>query len=254
VTSLMRPLFAFWDELAPRLASSRTIALFLDFDGTLVDIRPRPDMVRVHPAARRTLASLARSPRFRVWVISARRRADIRARLRVPAVRYLGLYGWERGPSLPAPPSSPIFHVKSFLAGTLPAHPSIWLEDKEHTIAVHYRGAPEHVRRAALERVHRAVDAWRSRVRVAPGKCVWEIVPIDLNDKGAAVRRELAALPTRALPVYVGDDLSDESAFAALPHGVGIRVGGLRSTRARYRLDGAGDVRHFLEKLQAEFL
>ena len=253
MTNLMRPLFACWDEVAPRLASSRMVALFLDFDGTLAGIRPRPEMVSVHPAARRALATLARSPRFRVWVISARRRADIRARLRVPSVRYLGLYGWERGSSVP-PPESPVFHVKNFLAGALPAHPAVWIEDKQHTIAVHYRGAPDAVTRAAGELLQRAVCPWRSRLRIAPGKCVWEIVPLDFADKGAAVRRELAGLPTRALPVYVGDDLSDEPAFAAVPHGVGIRVGAHRSTRARYRLDGSEQVCHFLEKLKTEFL
>jgi trehalose-6-phosphatase len=52
----------------------------------------------------------------------------------------------------------------------------------------------------------------------------------------------------------VGDDLSDEAAFAALPDGVGIRVGGAGPTRARYRLEGWEQVRHFLEKLKAEFL
>jgi trehalose-phosphatase len=249
----MRPLFAHWDEVARRLASSRMIALFLDFDGTLVGIRARPELVRVHPAARHALATLACSPRFRVWVISARRRADIRARLRIPAVRYLGLYGWERSSTVP-PPADPIFHVKAFLAGALPANSGVWIEDKQHTIAVHYRGASEPVTRATAELVQHALYPWRSLLRIAPGKCVWEIVPVDFADKGTAVRRELARLPIRALPVYVGDDISDEPAFAAVPHGVGIRVGTLRSTRARYRLEGAEQVCHFLERLKAEFL
>jgi trehalose 6-phosphate phosphatase len=249
----MRPLFACWREVAPRLASHRVIALFLDFDGTLVTIQGHPDAVRVNPATRRTLAVLAGSPRFRVWVISARRRADVHARLRVPGVRYLGLYGWERGHPAPMP-AGPILHIKTFLKGSLPAHPCIWIEDKQHTLAVHYRGAPEAVRHVALERVQRAVAPWRSGLRIAPGKAVWEILPRAFGDKGAAVRRELAVLPAQALPIYLGDDLSDEEAFAALPHGIAIRVGTRRSTRARYHLDGVGQVYHFLEKLRTEFL
>jgi trehalose-phosphatase len=249
----MRPLFASWTEVASRLIRSRMIALFLDFDGTLAPIRPRPDMVRVHPNVRRTLATLSHSPRFRVWVISARRRADVLMRVHVPSIRYLGLYGWERGTAA-SHPFSPILHVKTFLAGALPRHPNIWIEDKQYTIAIHYRGAPEPVAALAEERVHRAVSSWRSRLYVARGKCVWDIVPTDLGNKGLAVRRELSRLPACAVPVYVGDDASDEAAFAALNNGVSVRVGANRRSRARYRVDSAADVRHFLERLESEFL
>jgi trehalose 6-phosphate phosphatase len=249
----MRPLFACWSEVLSRFASHRVIALFLDFDGTLVAIQPHPDAVHMNAEARRTLAVLARSPRFRVWVISARRRADVSRRMGVPGIRYLGLYGWERAP-IHARPAGPVTHVKTFLTGSLPAHPNIWIEDKQHTIAVHYRGAPETVRGTALERVQRAVAPWRPGLRIAPGKAVWEILPTKFGNKGAAVRRELAALPAHALPVYLGDDLSDEDAFAALPHGVSIRVGTRRNTRARYHLESVGQVHGFLEKLRREIL
>jgi trehalose-phosphatase len=248
----MRSLFACWNDIAARLASSPMVALFLDFDGTLVSIEPRPELVRVHPDLRRTLGELARNPRLRLWVISARRRADIRARLRVPAARYLGLYGWERR-SLPRPRPGRIARVKEALAATLPPLPAVWIEDKQYTLAVHYRGAPEEIRSVAAESVHRALAQWNGDFRIAPGKCVWEIAPRGVSDKGRAVRRELARLSERVLPVYIGDDLSDEAAFAALPQGgVGIRVGGGGPTRAHYRLDSSQQVHRFLEKLRAE--
>jgi trehalose 6-phosphate phosphatase len=247
----MRPLFASWSEIAARLASSRRIALFLDFDGTMAEIQPRPELVRLHPRVRRTLAALARSPRVRVWVISARRRADVRARVRVPGLRYLGLYGWERG-FRPLPQSGPVACVKEDLAASLPLLPAVWIEDKQYTFAVHYRGAPDEVGSMVAEYVGRAVEPWLRYLRIVPGKCVWEVVPLGLTDKGAAVRRELGGLPGNALPLYVGDDYSDEAAFAALPGGLAIRVGGPGRSNARYRLTGAEQVRHFLEKLREE--
>ena len=250
----MRPLFAYWHEFAARLSTSQTIALFLDFDGTLAPFRARPEQVRLLPGVRRTLAALTRSSRWRLWVISARRRADIRARVGVPAIRYLGLYGWERG-FLPSPRGGPVAPVKEILAASLPHHPAIWIEDKQYSLAVHYRGAPDAVRRIAIDRVYRAAERWRGQLRVAPGECIREILPRGLADKGAAVRRELAGLNKPAFAVYIGDGHSDEAAFAALgSRGLGIHVGGPSHTRAQYRVANPEQVHHFLEKLRTELL
>jgi trehalose 6-phosphate phosphatase len=171
----------------------------------------------------------------------------------VPAVRYLGLYGWERG-YLPPPRPGPVACAKELLSRTLPRLPAVWIEDKEYTFAVHYRGAPAQVRSMVAEHVEDAIAPWRHHLRIAPGKCVWEVVPSGLTDKGTAVRRELAGLPCGAVAMYVGDDRSDEAAFLALPGGIAIRVGGPCRSWARYRLNGAEQVPHFLEKLRAELL
>jgi trehalose 6-phosphate phosphatase len=251
----MHHLFECWDHIAERLNGNGKIALFLDFDGTLAHIRQRPEEVSLDHATRRALAVIARSPRFRVSVISGRKQADIRERIHVPGIRYLGLHGWDDGSGdvLSEDSRSLLLCVKSMLGGALVNNPGIWIEDKDQIIAVHYGNAPYAVRRETLELLRAALERFDESLRIAGGKNVWEIVPRELEDKGAAVKRELAATCCHATPVYAGDDLSDEPAFAALRHGITIYVGRLRPTKAHFRLAHAGEVRAFLERVRFEF-
>jgi trehalose 6-phosphate phosphatase len=251
----MHHLFECWDQIAERLNGAGKIALFLDFDGTLAHIRQRPDEVSLDTATRRALSVIARSSRFRVSVISGRKQADIRERIHVPGIRYLGLHGWDRGSGdvLSENSRSLLLCMKSMLGGALVNNPGVWVEDKDQIIAVHYGNAPDAVRRDTRELLRAALERFDEYLRIAAGKNVWEIVPRELEDKGAAVRRELAATCCHATPVYAGDDLSDEPAFAALRHGITIYVGRLRPTKARFRLADADEVRRFLERVRWEF-
>ena len=120
VSSPMQHLFECWKEIADRLNGAHKIALFLDFDGTLTRIRPQPEEALLSASTRRTLSVLARSPRFRITVISGRKHADIRARIRVPGIRYLGLHGWDKGVGDPLSEREPLpllACVKSMLGG-----------------------------------------------------------------------------------------------------------------------------------------
>jgi len=257
---MMAHLFDDWSRVAGRLRAAPAIALFLDFDGTLARLRPRPEQVLLHGSVRQVLAVLARCPRFRVWVISGRRRDDVRARMRVPRVRYLGLHGWEGdsgGPlarreladatrlALPRLRSS----VEAAMAGVRP----VWVEDKEYAFTVHYRGVAEGDVRRVRSVLGTVVAPFSRRFRIARGRKVWEVLPREIGDKGVAVRRQLAFLSEPAVPVYVGDDRVDEPAFAALRDGVTVRVGGKGPSRARYRLRGVSEVGAFLNKLKEEF-
>jgi trehalose 6-phosphate phosphatase len=251
----MRHLFESWTEIAERLSGSGKIALFLDFDGTLTRIRPRPEDVHLDPEARQTLAALARSPRFRVSMISGRKRSDLRERVRVPGIRYLGLHGWDSGTDTKLSEGSRAMLLCAKLRlGALPVlAPGVWIEDKDQILAVHFRNAGEAARAQASVAVRAAAESYRKHLRVAPGKEVWEIIPRELEDKGAAVRRELAALCCGATAIYAGDDLGDEPAFAALRHGITIYVGRVRRTKARFHLADSGEVHSFLNRLRTGF-
>src|SRR3984957_17063689 len=127
----VRHLLHCWTQVATCFESSRTIALFLDFDGTLAPLQSRPEDVQLDDATRRTLSRLVRSPRFRVWIVTGRRRADVRARVRVRGIRYLGLHGWEgrRAAAIARESREAIACAKSWLAGLLLSVPGVWLED-----------------------------------------------------------------------------------------------------------------------------
>jgi trehalose-phosphatase len=250
----MRHLFNHWNQISRRLRSVPRIALFLDFDGTLARLHPRPDQVSLDGAMRQALATLTRSARFRVWVISGRRQADVRARTRIPGIRYLGLHGWEgRGGALAEETRRGLTVLLSQVGSALKDVPGLWIEDKEYVFAVHYGGVPEPSVAQARSILDGILGLHSEMFRIECGKNVWEVLPRELGDKGAAVRQQLALLRGRSIAVYLGDDQVDEPAFAALRSGVTIRVGSPCQSHALYRLSGVAEVRMFLHRLRTEF-
>jgi trehalose 6-phosphate phosphatase len=251
----MHHLFHDWNQVSRRLRSVPRIALFLDFDGTLARLRPRPDEVSLDGSVRQALAALARSSRFRIWVISGRRQADIRARIHVPGIRYLGLHGWEgRGAALTDETRRGLASLLSQVEVALADLPGVWIEDKEYAFAVHYAGVRESEAIRARAILAGITEPYSGYFRVQCGKNVWEVLPKELEDKGAAVIQQLALHRGRSLAVYLGDDEVDEPAFAALRAGVTVHVGPPRRSRAQYRLSGVAEVRAFLQRLKVEFV
>jgi trehalose 6-phosphate phosphatase len=248
----MRHPFDCWRQTAAQFRAAGAVALFLDFDGTLAALRRRPEEARLSQRTRRIVGRLALNRRVEVWVISGRRVADVRVRVQLPRVHYLGLHGWEGRPRAPlsAETSRLLEGTKLKLASVLSGLQGIRLEDKGPVFTVHYRGASEPQIGRARASVLAVSDA--AGLRVIPCRCSWEILPRSIGDKGTAVERELRLFRRRALPVYLGDDASDEPAFAALPNGVTIRVGRCALTHAKFQLRDPHEVRSFLERLEAE--
>jgi trehalose-phosphatase len=247
-------LFDCWPQVARRIRSAGHLILFLDFDGTLTRLRPRPeDVPPLDLPIRELLGGLASCRQLDVYVISGRRLSDLRSRVRVPGVRLLGLYGWEgRGVPSMRKERELVQRAKRLVGGPLAEMSRIWLEDKNLGLAVHYRGAlPAEVRSARLI-VRGVLEHFKARLRLLEGKKVWELFPAALGGKGSAVRRLLGKRRRSSLAIYAGDDSPDESAFAALPRGITVQVGNPRRTLARFCLRNPGEVLAFLQRLEAE--
>jgi trehalose 6-phosphate phosphatase len=247
-------LFDCWDDVSPRIRAAKELRLFLDFDGTLVDFRARPDQVRLGDRARSALRALANHQSAHVAVVSGRRRASLVHFVKVPRVRFFGLYGWEneQGFHLPQATRRIFSQVRAMLAGLPAKAPGIYIEDKDLSLAVHFWAASPQARRRARAWLRKSVERFSAHLRVIPSGNVWEIVPRQVRGKGVAVQNMLRTLRTPFLPVYVGDDLTDEAAFKVLRDGITVHVGPRRRTNARFWLRNADEVCSFLERLEAE--
>ncbi len=237
-----------------RLRKAKLVALFLDFDGTLAPLTRDPQDVWLNQAMRRVLRRLTALRRVRIWIISGRRRDDVKRRVAVPGIRYVGLHGWERGnreivtrnlfPSLS--------EVKTVVSRRLEGMPGIRIEDKRLSFAVHYRSADASVVRQSRIALEQSLRPFKRDLQVLKGKKVWEVLPVEMKTKGDAVRSILAAQVRPCFPIYLGDDTTDELAFRFLRDGLTIRVGYAPKTHARHRLPNPREVRAFLEALESE--
>lgn len=249
------------EEIA-RLSAGRRLAVFLDYDGTLTPIVSRPEDAVLSSAARRAVKRLAEL--CTVAVISGRDRRDVQALVGIGDIVYAGSHGFDiAGPHgyhleyqhgteyLPA-----LERAQRGLEGALAEIAGAQVERKRFAIAVHFRRvAPSRV--VDVEAVVDDVLARHPQLRKTGGKMIFELRPDIAWDKGRAVLWVLKQLDLEGddvLPVYIGDDLTDEDAFRRLAEdGLGIVVrDGPRATAARYALEDVQDVRRFLERLAAQ--
>jgi trehalose-phosphatase len=249
-------LFDEWPRFALELGKCGTACILLDFDGTLSPFARKPHLASIPIQAKRALVSLSSDPKITVGVISGRSLADVKQMVGVPGIFYAGNHGLEvEGPGLHfVHPSaekyeSEVKECASALARLLGGFKGAIIEDKGLTASVHYRLVSE----GSVEPMLRAVEKEVKRHRglsIRYGKRVVEIKPDIDWGKGRAVEAILARMGGICLPVYIGDDETDEDAFASPMIHWTVRVmEGRVSTRARYCLRSVKEVLSFLGRL-----
>lgn len=226
-------------------------ALFLDFDGTLIELAETPDSITVAPRLSQLLERLRKRLGGRLALVSGRSIADLDRYVSVPGIPFSGSHGLELrlgdGTRVPLHAPRGLDDVRERVRRFADERAGLLVEDKPVGIALHFRLAPDAARSAAdfMERLARESD-----LIVQHGNMVVELRPAGA-DKGDAVRALMAQEPfAEARPVFIGDDLTDEHAFAAVAGmgGAGVLVGPLRETAALYRLPSVAGVAEWLSE------
>ena len=227
-------------------------AMFLDVDGTLVDIERHPDEVRAAPELKQALATATRALGGALALVSGRSIASldrIFAPLCLPAA---GLHGLERRDAdgrvhYPRGYAERIAAARAELLGFVQSEPGLLLEDKGAALALHYRNAPQ-LEAACRRHMDAALRAAGADFHVQHGKMVLELKPSG-HDKGTAIVAFMAEAPFAGRrPVFVGDDLTDEDGFRAVNRldGLSIRVGAHPDTAARIVAGDVAAIRQWL--------
>lgn len=249
-------------SLAARIAElARTPVLLVasDFDGTIAPIVPDPAAAEADRESLVALKALAAMPHTHVAVISGRSLSDLARRTReVDEAHRVGSHGSEFEAGFITPLSPDALALRQRLIEELRAltalDPGLSLEEKPASVAFHYRNASDAAARHAVDAVVRGPAAWPG-VHVRQGKCVVELSVVP-TDKGAALRRVRQRVGATAV-LFLGDDTTDEDAFATIGGpDVSVKVGP-GDSRARHRVADTVDVARVLALLaerRAEWL
>jgi trehalose 6-phosphate phosphatase len=253
-TNMTLPLFDHLPDVASSVRGASHVFLLSDFDGTLAPIVEEPGMASMPPETRQSLVNLAERHRFSVAIISGRSLSDLQRRVGLEGLTYAGNHGLAiSGPGLRfvEPTAVKRMGVLQELSQDLRkrlCHISgAEVENKGLSASVHFRRAPENSLGEIRQIVGAAVTSIGYVFHVTQGIQSLEIRPqVDWNKGTAACWIVETSERPHSLPVYLGDDATDEDAFSALSAGITVRVGRATATAAQYHVDYQEAVREFI--------
>ena len=258
----MKALWPSWPACAKQIAETECLLLLLDYDGTLTPIREHPSMARLPSATAQVLRGLSRQPGVAIVLVSGRSVQDLSRMVGLRRLCYVGNHGLElKSPKLryvnPAAQKSKtvLNRIAEELAVVLKPVRGAWVENKGLTLSVHSREVPLEEKVLVKNAFHGVVRPYqeKGKVRVTAGKEVFEVRPPVRWTKGTLVNWLLARHRAlvggeKILPVYIGDDQTDEDAFETLKgRGITISVGDSNPlSLAEYAVASPEEVREFL--------
>lgn len=259
----MRYLFSDWERIEKTL-KGKFIYLFLDYDGTLAPIAQTPNIATMPKKTKDLLLRLSKIPNCKIAIVSGRALKDISKRVGLKNIVYVGNHGFEiRGPKISFKSPAPVHYrrtlkeIKAKLEKNLSLFKGVFIEDKAFSLSVHYRMADKESIPSIKTEFYSTIFQYElgNNVQVKLGKMVIEVRPPVFWNKGKGVlwllgRRLFVRRnkKMKILPIYIGDDTTDEDAFESLKDkGMTIFVGKSNRTKAQFYLKDTEEVARFLE-------
>ncbi|MBI4248590.1 MAG: trehalose-phosphatase [Elusimicrobia bacterium] len=234
----------------------KPVLLGLDFDGTLCPIAPRPEVTCLAARTRELLGRLRKMRDVSVAVVSGREVQEVRARVGLPGVYYVGNHGLEiQGPKIRWRHPEVFSFGKATqelalgLGDALEDFSGAWLENKGLTLSLHFRDVPSRLKPHPLRKLlGRFMRPYRRQLMIYSGKKVWEVRPRIEWNKGKALLKISRRLGKLWKVVFIGDDFTDEEGFRVLKgRGVTARIGHAKKTAAGFILKKQMQVNSFLQ-------
>lgn len=245
-------------EIGDQVLHAAHLLLCLDFDGTLAPLMEDPAQVQLTPQMQRVLWLLAAREDVALVIISSRDRADLQTRVAIPGVVFAGNHGMEiSGPGclFVEPNAASRCASLQTLSENLVRHlqhiPGVVVEDKGLMLTIHYGQAPADQWESVQRTLCSDLFGLQRNFHLSMREKAFEIRPGVAWNKGSAVAwiRDHFGKPGATM-IYVGDDITDEEAFGALPDDITIKVGDPVETAAQFYVDGPLEVRGFLEWIE----
>lgn len=250
------------EKILARLKTANRIFSFLDYDGTLTPIVSHPEKAILSKETRALLLALKKSPKFLLAIVSGKSLKDIRKLVGLKGVYYVGNHGLEvfapkRGEKklVPEKVVPELGRIRDRLNNQLKDVDGVLIEDKGWILAIHYRNVDPRQVPPIFMALKQEIKDSMVPLCLEYGKMVFEIRPRSTVNKGTAVLGLLAQVnQDGVLPIYIGDDQTDEDAFKALKkRGITIFVGFLSNSLAKYYVKDPSEVYQFLKIIKKVF-
>jgi len=249
-----------WNIVSRDLRAHRPLLLLLDYDGTIVPIKSRPELAALPPHKRNLIETLSECPGIRVGFVTGRSLTDIWGMVRLENIIYIANHGLQIQAgklSWIHPRAKRTAHLLSAvgqnLKEVLGQVKGVEIENKVLTLSIHYRNMKSWSVARLKESINKLLQPRQRELKLSGGKKVIEIRPNIPWDKGVGVQKivEMLKYQKPPLKIFLGDDITDEDAFRVLKKdGIGIKVGKSSKTEARYYLRNPKEVFEFLKLME----